>query len=208
VDAGRWFINHMKLDLRLLREAKISTVLIILSICLGLVGGVLGIFQARQVSTLINQVFMEGKDLDSVSRLLILLLLIVLLRAGAAWVGELCAGDGARKIKGTLRQRFFSHLTEIGPGFLRRKTDGQETQTGELTNTAIEGIEALDAYYSQYLPQLALAVLIPITILFFVFPADLPLRGDSTYYRPVTAHFYVPDWQCWGKPHSKTMAWA
>jgi glycogen/starch/alpha-glucan phosphorylase-like protein len=49
----------MKLDLRLLREAKISTVLIVLSICLGLAGGVVGIFQARQISTLINQVFLD-----------------------------------------------------------------------------------------------------------------------------------------------------
>jgi len=41
-----------------------------------------------------------------------------------------------------------------------------------LINTAVEGVEALDAYFRQYLPQLALAALVPLTILAFVFPLD------------------------------------
>ncbi|MEJ2352269.1 MAG: thiol reductant ABC exporter subunit CydD, partial [Anaerolineales bacterium] len=45
-------------------------------------------------------------------------------------------------------------------------------RTGELVNTAVEGIEALDAYFSQYLPQLLLAALIPLTYLAVIFPLD------------------------------------
>ena len=41
-----------------------------------------------------------------------------------------------------------------------------------MVNVATEGIDSLDVYYSQYLPQIALAVLIPISILVFVFPVD------------------------------------
>jgi ATP-binding cassette subfamily C protein CydD len=37
----------------------------------------------------------------------------------------------------------------------------------------VEGVEALDAYYSQYLPQLVISALIPLSILFFVFPIDV-----------------------------------
>ncbi|MBI4730691.1 MAG: thiol reductant ABC exporter subunit CydD [Chloroflexi bacterium] len=49
-------------------------------------------------------------------------------------------------------------------------------RTGELTAAAIEGVEALDAYFSQYLPQLVLTALVPLSILLFVFPLD-PLSG-------------------------------
>ncbi|HZD58782.1 MAG TPA: thiol reductant ABC exporter subunit CydD, partial [Anaerolineales bacterium] len=45
-------------------------------------------------------------------------------------------------------------------------------RTGELVNTAVEGIEQLEAYFSQYLPQLLLAVLIPVTYLAVIFPLD------------------------------------
>lgn len=44
---------------------------------------------------------------------------------------------------------------------------------GELVNTAIEGIESLEDYFARYLPQLALAGLIPLFMLLYIFPRDL-----------------------------------
>ncbi len=41
---------------------------------------------------------------------------------------------------------------------------------------AVDGIEALDAYFSQYLPQLVISSLVPVSILILVFPLD-PLSG-------------------------------
>ena len=58
-------------------------------------------------------------------------------------------------------------LEELGPAYL------QGEQSGEISNTVVEGVEALDAYFSQYLPQLVLSALVPLTILLFVFPMDL-----------------------------------
>jgi ATP-binding cassette subfamily C protein CydD len=65
-----------------------------------------------------------------------------------------------------LRERFFAHVLELGPAYTR------DERSGELVNTAVEGIESLDAYFSQYLPQLALTVLVPVTFLLLVFPLD------------------------------------
>ncbi|MGE5072867.1 MAG: thiol reductant ABC exporter subunit CydD, partial [Anaerolineae bacterium] len=45
-------------------------------------------------------------------------------------------------------------------------------RTGDLTAAAAEGIEALDAYFSQYLPQLVVSTLVPVSILLLVFPLD------------------------------------
>lgn len=42
-----------------------------------------------------------------------------------------------------------------GPGFV------QGERTGELSQTLSEGVDALDAYFSEYLPQLFLAALVP-----------------------------------------------
>ena len=36
-----------------------------------------------------------------------------------------------------------------------------------------QGIEELQAYFGQYIPQLALAVLVPLTILVFILPIDI-----------------------------------
>jgi thiol reductant ABC exporter CydD subunit len=72
----------------------------------------------------------------------------------------------AGQVKRDLRERLSAHLMMLGPAY------AQTERSGELTNTLTEGVEALDAYFSQYLPQLALAVLIPLAILAFVFPLD------------------------------------
>ncbi len=45
-------------------------------------------------------------------------------------------------------------------------------RAGEIANTAVDAVEALDAYYSRYLPQRAIASLLPLTILAVVFPLD------------------------------------
>ena len=163
----------MKLNPRLLREARQSQITIILSICLGLMAGILSIFQAREISRLIDQVFLQGKNLEAVSRILITILIIMLIRAGFAWSGDLFSFAGARRIKQNLRMRLYAHITDIGPVYLRSEAGESEVRTGELINVATEGIDALESYYSLYLPQIALSVLIPLSILVFVIQTDL-----------------------------------
>jgi ATP-binding cassette subfamily C protein CydCD len=163
----------MKLNPRLLREAWQARSVILISITLGLIGGILGIFQAREISRVINKVFLQGNPLDSVLLIICVILLIVILRAAFVWGGEVCASAAARQIKQSLRHRLFAHIQDLGPAYLRSDDEAVGTQTGDLVNLVTEGIDALDAYFSQYLPQLVLAALIPLIILIFVFPADV-----------------------------------
>ena len=82
------------------------------------------------------------------------------------WGGDLSAASLARRLKLDLRSRLLRRLFDLGPAYA-----GGERR-GELVAAASQGIEALDAYYSQYLPQLALAALAPLVFLLFVFPID------------------------------------
>ena len=38
-------------------------------------------------------------------------------------------------------------------------------RSGELAATAVQGVDALEAYFARYLPQLVLAALVPLAIL-------------------------------------------
>ena len=71
----------MKLNQRLLKEAKQSRLLFLLSISLGLIAGIFAIFQARGLSQLIGQVFLQGKDLGDVTRILTAVIILIFLRA-------------------------------------------------------------------------------------------------------------------------------
>jgi ATP-binding cassette subfamily C protein CydCD len=158
------------LDARLLREARRSCRGLALAVALGALGGLLTVLQAQALSQTVNQLFLGGSTLAGIGPLLGALLIIALLRAATIWASEATAGMAAVEVKTGLRQRLFSHLMDLGPTYARGE------RTGELVNTTVEGIEALDAYFSQYLPQLALAALVPLTILAFVLPLD-PISG-------------------------------
>ena len=154
---------HRRL-LTLTRDTHLPLLLTILS---GLLAGLLTIGQAYLISNTVNGVFLEEQTLAQVFHWLRLILFIIAGRALLTWVNEVSANAVAVKIKTDLRERLFSHILKLGPAYTR----GQ--RTGDLTTAAVEGIEALDAYFSQYLPQLVITALVPISILIFVFPMDV-----------------------------------
>src|SRR5215213_7040986 len=149
--------------LSLTRDSRSALFLTVLS---GFLIGLLTIGQAYFLSRTVNGVFLEGQTLTQVSQWLRLILVIIAGRAFLTWGNEVSANAVAVRIKTDLRERLFDHILKLGPAYTR----GQ--RTGELTTAAVEGIEALDAYYSQYLPQLVVTALIPISILIVVFPVD------------------------------------
>lgn len=157
----------MKVDRRLLAEAAAARVYLAISIGLGALNGLLIIAQAAALAAVIDRVFLKSADLEEVTPILLALLAAMLIRAGLAWGSEVSAFRVAARVKTGLRQRLFDHLLQLGPAYMRGE------RTGELVNAAVEGVEALEAYFSQYLPQLVLAALVPLSIVLFVFPIDL-----------------------------------
>jgi len=155
---------------RLMREGLAhlaSRITLLLTIAFSAAAGVVTVLQAYLLSQIIAAVFLEGATRPDLQIQLTALLLVILLRALLVAAAEASAHRVAVTVKEALRARLFAHLLALGP------FRAQGERSGELSNTLVEGIEALEAYLNHYLPQLVLATLIPLTILFFVFPTDL-----------------------------------
>jgi ATP-binding cassette, subfamily C, bacterial CydD len=156
----------MKLDPRLLREAIAVRLALALTVLLGTLGGVAVVVQASFLSRAIAQVFMGRQHLADVQTWLLLFLAVACLRAGLVWSSEVTAHRVADRVKNELRRRLSAQLLALGPAYVHGE------RSGELATTLLEGVEALDAYFRQYLPQLVLAALVPLAVLLFVFPLD------------------------------------
>ena len=157
----------MKIDKRLLRSTKYAKVDFYLSVFFGFAGGIFIVLQAKYLSKIVDSAFLKNKSLVELKQFLIFLAIVVAFRALMVWMSEGFASQMAAKVKYSLRKLLYDKIAQLGPSFTKTE------QTGELINTAIQGIEDLDDYFSQYIPQLAITALIPITILFFVFPKDI-----------------------------------
>lgn len=156
----------MNLSSRLFREAHTGSLLFASIVLTSFLAGGLAILQSFQLSGVISQVFLEGKSLIDVLPVLRMILFIVLARAVFILLNDGLAGKLAVAIKTRLRNLLLQKIDRLGPEFLKNET------TGELTTTALQGVDALDAYFSQYLPQVILAAILPLTILIVVFPLD------------------------------------
>ncbi|MGQ9767145.1 MAG: thiol reductant ABC exporter subunit CydD [Anaerolineae bacterium] len=157
-------------DRRLLAAARSQRPLLDVTLALSGLAGILTVGQAAALSRAVAAVFLGSDDLAGVRPWLLALIGLALARGLAAWGGEVAANRVALQVKRALRMRLMAHILALGPAYTRGE------RTGELVNTATEGVEALDAYFSQYLPQMALAALVPLAFLAFVFPRD-PLSG-------------------------------
>jgi len=156
----------MKLDRRLLQQIKTAPALLGSTILLGLGASLMAIFQAKLVVKIIADVFLYGKSLFEVQPLMVSLLGIIIIRAVMLLLNETSAGVFAVRVKQAVRNLLAQKILHIGPLAV------QAEQSGEISAVMVEGVEALDAYFRQFLPQLALAALIPAVILAVVFPVD------------------------------------
>ncbi len=150
----------------LIRQSKKVKADLVITVLLSLAGAALLLIQAGGISRVISDVFLGGSGLEDVTPILIGLIVIVLLRGLIVWGGEIASSSLAVKVKQDLRDMTLRKFFRLGPDYL----EGEES--GELTSTIIQGIESIDGYFSQFIPQVILAALIPIMILTVVFPLD------------------------------------
>jgi thiol reductant ABC exporter CydD subunit len=153
-------------DQKLTLRAMPARAALAATIGLGFTGGALAVGQAWLISAVIDRVFLGGARLPQVMPWLLAALGIMAARAAAVGCGEVTANRVALRVKLDMREAVFARLLALGPAYALGE------RTGELTAAVVEGVEALDAYFSQYLPQLAVAALVPVTILLVVFPLD------------------------------------
>jgi thiol reductant ABC exporter CydD subunit len=91
---------------------------------------------------------------------------VVVGRALLAWSSEIAAGQCSARVKSTLRAALAERIARPGP-------DGTIIEkSGDLATLAVRGVDALDGFFARYLPQLFLAVIVPVTILVATMTVD------------------------------------
>ncbi|MFE6589630.1 thiol reductant ABC exporter subunit CydD [Streptomyces sp. NPDC057781] len=147
------------IDPRLLRYARATRFFLTAVVVLGAVGAGLLVAQAMLIAEVVVGAFQHGMAASELRSPLLLLVAVACGRALVGWLTELAAHRASAAVKSELRSRLLERATTLGPGWL----SGQ--RTGSLVALATRGVDALDDYFSRYLPQLGLAVVVPVAVL-------------------------------------------
>jgi len=137
-----------------------------LGVGLGLGAGVLLILQSSLLAWTVDQVIFCGYGLPHVLSALLLMLALIGARALVLGASAHASGLAGIRVKEAMRGRLLGQVESSVPADLAAHS------SGTLVNLVVDGVEEVDGYFSGYLPQLALAVCIPLAVLCFVFPLD------------------------------------
>jgi ABC-type multidrug transport system fused ATPase/permease subunit len=96
----------------------------------------------------------------------IVLAVLVLMKAGLAWLFRTGQFRASSEAKLNVRDQIYRQVVKLGPGLLG------ERRTGEIANTATEGVEYLDYYFSVYFVQIWVAIAIPVFLCAAIFWID------------------------------------
>lgn len=154
-------------DPRLMRYASATRGFIGASIVAGILTTALIIVQAFAITGIVVPVFTEGQALEDVRAALYVLTVVVLVRIALAYISERLAFKSSAAAKSQLRLGVLEHVMRLGPVWLSRQN------SAELTQLTTRGVDGLDAYFSRYLPQLVLAVMVPLCVGLVILTQDL-----------------------------------
>ena len=128
------------------------------SVVVGLLVTAAYIAQGLLLATALSYV-LAAQNLERAAYCIAGLAVVLLARGGLLWLSEVCAQRTAQATKETMRERLLAKLLELGPAFANAR------QSGGLQQTIVGGVEAIETYFSRYMPSLIVAVIGTVIVL-------------------------------------------
>ena len=158
----------MYFDLRLWKYTQGVRLRIFSAVAIGILAVFFGIARLAFLGWLIHRVF-QGTTLEQLILPVLCVAAVMIARGCLEYLRTMVAHDTAAKVQVHLRTVIFDKVTELGPSHFGLG------RTGDTILAMIDGVEQLEIYYGQYLPQLIVSALTPLIIFGFVAFLDLPV---------------------------------
>jgi len=160
----------MYFDKRLWRMMRGARWQLAAQVAAGLVAAGVGIARFVFLGWLLARVF-EGAGAEALALPAAGVAAAVLLRGGLEHVRTMIAHVTAARIQEILRGELYDKVAELGPAWFAGE------RTGGVMLSLTDGVEQLQTFFGQYLPQLCVAALTPLAIFAFIAWWDVPVAG-------------------------------
>jgi len=169
----------MFFDKRLWAFTKGTRVAITQAVVIGVLASISGIARLGLLGWLLAKVF-RGESLGELLVPALLVAIVMIIRGFLEHCRKMLAHHTAAKVQLKLRSQLHEHVLQLGPAHFG------DVRTGEVLLSLVEGVEQLEVWFGEYLPQLIVAAVTPLVIFGILAPLDLPVAGVLTGFALVT----------------------
>jgi len=138
------------------------------TVLVGLAAVAAGIARLALLGWLLGRV-LAGESLVSLAPAIALTAVALAARSALDYARTMVAHHTAGRVQARLRQLLYAQVAALGPAHFARH------RTGDVMLSLVEGVQQLETYFGQYLPQLFVSALTPLLIFVFVAFVDLPV---------------------------------
>ncbi|MBK8158507.1 MAG: ABC transporter ATP-binding protein [Rhodospirillaceae bacterium] len=135
---------------------------------IGLVAVGLGVLRLALLGWLIGAIF-AGQSIEALANPILAIAGVMALRGVFDYLRIMVAHETAGRVQKKLRRALYDRIAALGPGTVARQ------RSGALTLSLIDGVEQLEIYFGQFLPQFLTALLTPILVFAAIAFIDLPV---------------------------------
>ena len=169
----------MFFDKRLWAFTKGTRVAIAQAVAIGVLASISGIARLGLLGWLVAKVF-RGELLSELVIPALVIAIVMVVRGFLEHWRKMLAHHTAAKVQLKLRAQLHEHVLQLGPAHFG------DVRTGEVLLSLVEGVEQLEVWFGEYLPQLIVAAVTPLVIFGILAPLDLPVAGVLTGFALVT----------------------
>lgn len=132
----------------------------------GIIIGLLIVAQAWIMADILHGLIIDHRARHSLWLAFVLLLLVIVLRAGCILLREKVGFHAGQHIRRQIRRQVLDRLQQAGPAWIQGKP------VGSWATLILEQIDDMHDYYARYLPQMTLATITPLLIMLVIFPVN------------------------------------
>ena len=160
----------MYFDLRLWQLTRGMRWRIAASVLMGLVAAIVGVSRFVFLGSLIALVY-RGAPAAALLLPAAAVAAVVLLRGALEHARTMVAHRTAARVQEVLRLALYDKVAELGPAWFAGE------RTGGVMLSLVDGVEQLQTFFGQYVPQLAIAALTPVAMFAIIAFWDVPVAA-------------------------------
>ncbi|PPK70660.1 ATP-binding cassette subfamily C protein CydD [Methylobacter tundripaludum] len=139
---------------------------VLLAAAAGIANGLGVIGQSAALAFILQAVIIDKLPWTSLITPFMVLAAVFILRSVCVYLHQTWGFEAGAQVRASVRQRLFDRFLTLGPAAIKQR------QSGELAAVTLEQVDALENYFSRYLPQQMIVGVLPLIMIGVVMPVN------------------------------------